>query len=58
MLSKSVVDVVCRRAPQGFEKLEDVIATEELAAIVGGYAKTAGFAVPTAARAAAAPAAE
>jgi hypothetical protein len=33
-------------APDGFASLEDVIAPEELAAIVGGYARTAGFADP------------
>ncbi len=39
-----VVDVVSARAPDGFERLEDVISREELAAIAGGYAVTAGFA--------------
>lgn len=39
-----VVDVVSARAPNGFERLEDVISQEELAAIAGGYAATAGFA--------------
>lgn len=38
-----VVDVVSARAPEGFQRLEDVISREELAAIAGGYAKTAGF---------------
>jgi 2-polyprenyl-6-methoxyphenol hydroxylase-like FAD-dependent oxidoreductase len=41
-----MVDVVSARAPDGFERLEDVITREELAAIAGGYAATAGFAVP------------
>jgi len=41
-----VVDVVSERAPDGFARLEDVIAREELAAIAGGYAQMAGFAVP------------
>lgn len=41
-----VVDVVSERAPDGFTRLEDVIAREELAAIAGGYARMAGFAVP------------
>jgi 5-methylphenazine-1-carboxylate 1-monooxygenase len=41
-----VMDVVAERAPNGFARLEDVIAPEELAAIVGGYAQTAGFADP------------
>ena len=40
-----VVDVVSERAPNGFEKLEDVISQDELAAISKGYAKMAGFAV-------------
>jgi len=40
-----VVDVVSERAPHGFARLEDVIAREELAAIAGGYAQMAGFAV-------------
>lgn len=39
-----VVDVVDERAPDGFERLEDVISTEELAAIARGYAQVAGFA--------------
>jgi 2-polyprenyl-6-methoxyphenol hydroxylase-like FAD-dependent oxidoreductase len=39
-----VVDVVSARAPDGFDRLEDVISREELAAIAGGYAQTAGFA--------------
>lgn len=39
-----VVDVVSARAPNGFERLEDVISRDELAAIAGGYAQTAGFA--------------
>jgi 2-polyprenyl-6-methoxyphenol hydroxylase-like FAD-dependent oxidoreductase len=40
-----VVDEVSRRAPDGFARIEDVMAREELAAIVGGYARMAGFAV-------------
>ncbi len=39
-----VVDVVSALAPDGFARLEDVISREELAAIAGGYAMTAGFA--------------
>lgn len=38
-----VVDVVSERAPDGFDKLEDVIAIDELAAIARGYAQMAGF---------------
>jgi 2-polyprenyl-6-methoxyphenol hydroxylase-like FAD-dependent oxidoreductase len=41
-----VVDVVSARAPDGFARIEDVIAREELAAIAGGYAAMAGFAAP------------
>jgi 2-polyprenyl-6-methoxyphenol hydroxylase-like FAD-dependent oxidoreductase len=41
-----VVDVVSARAPDGFARIEDVISREELAAIAGGYANTAGFATP------------
>jgi 2-polyprenyl-6-methoxyphenol hydroxylase-like FAD-dependent oxidoreductase len=41
-----VVDVVSARAPDGFARIEDVISREELAAIAGGYASTAGFATP------------
>lgn len=41
-----VVDVVSERAPDGFARLEDVIAREDLAAIAGGYARMAGFAAP------------
>lgn len=40
-----VVDVVSERAPEGFARLADVITREELAAIAGGYAQMAGFAV-------------
>ncbi len=40
-----VVDVVSERAPDGFAHVEDVIARDELAAIAGGYAAMAGFAV-------------
>jgi 2-polyprenyl-6-methoxyphenol hydroxylase-like FAD-dependent oxidoreductase len=38
-----VVDVVSERAPNGFDKLEDIISQEELIAISKGYAKMAGF---------------
>ncbi|TCH99740.1 flavin-dependent oxidoreductase [Roseococcus sp. SYP-B2431] len=39
-----VVDVVSERAPDGFDRLEEVIAIDELAAIARGYAQVAGFA--------------
>jgi 5-methylphenazine-1-carboxylate 1-monooxygenase len=41
-----VMDLVADRAPDGFNCLEDVITPAELAAIVGGYARLAGFARP------------
>ncbi len=41
-----VVDAVSERAPNGFERLEDVIHPKELTAISGGYAAMAGFAAP------------
>jgi hypothetical protein len=40
-----VVDVVSERAPNGFDKLEDIISQDELLAISKGYAKMAGFSV-------------
>jgi 5-methylphenazine-1-carboxylate 1-monooxygenase len=43
---EQVMDVVAERAPDGFTRLDDVIAPEELASIVGGYAQLAGFADP------------
>ncbi|MDO9711895.1 flavin-dependent oxidoreductase [Paracraurococcus lichenis] len=41
-----VLDVFGQLAPQGFERIEDVIPPEEIAAIVRGYATLAGFAAP------------
>ncbi len=38
-----VIDVVEERAPDGFERLEDVASQEELEAIISGYSKMAGF---------------
>ncbi len=38
-----VIDLVNQRAPDGFERLEDVAGQEELEAVVRGYQKTAGF---------------
>jgi len=38
-----VIDLVHRRAPYGFEKIEDVISREELAQISAEYAETGGF---------------
>lgn len=39
-----VIDEVEKRAPGGFERVEDVMPRAELQAIVGGYAGKAGFA--------------
>jgi 5-methylphenazine-1-carboxylate 1-monooxygenase len=41
---EGVIDEVERRAPNGFNRLNEVISTEELEAIVQGYARAAGFA--------------
>ena len=38
-----VIDLVNQRAPDGFERLEDVASQAELEAVVRGYQKTAGF---------------
>ncbi len=40
-----VVDLVAQRAPKGFKDLARVASQEELAAIAGGYAAMAGFAI-------------
>jgi 5-methylphenazine-1-carboxylate 1-monooxygenase len=39
-----VIDIIEERAPNGFERIEDVASHEELTAIVRGYAQMAGFA--------------
>jgi len=41
-----VLDVFGQLAPKGFKRIEDVIPPEEIAGIVRGYAKLAGFAAP------------
>jgi 2-polyprenyl-6-methoxyphenol hydroxylase-like FAD-dependent oxidoreductase len=38
-----VIDLVNQRAPDGFDRLEDVAGPDELEAVVRGYQKTAGF---------------
>jgi hypothetical protein len=38
-----VIDLVESRAPDGFTDINAVASTEELTAIVRGYAQTAGF---------------
>ncbi|MGI9513647.1 MAG: flavin-dependent oxidoreductase, partial [Anderseniella sp.] len=38
-----VIDLVNSRAPDGFDRLQDVAGQEELEAVVRGYQKTAGF---------------
>jgi 2-polyprenyl-6-methoxyphenol hydroxylase-like FAD-dependent oxidoreductase len=40
-----VIDFATERAPDGFRDVADIATREELAAIVGGYARLAGFAV-------------
>ena len=37
------MDIVAERAPNGFERLDDVISQEELAAISARYRQVAGF---------------
>jgi 2-polyprenyl-6-methoxyphenol hydroxylase-like FAD-dependent oxidoreductase len=41
-----VLDVFGQLAPKGFARIEDVIAPEEVARIVRGYAQLAGFQAP------------
>jgi hypothetical protein len=41
---EGAIDEVERRAPDGFERLDDVISADELRQIVTGYAQMAGFA--------------
>jgi hypothetical protein len=41
-----VLDLVAERTPKGFNCLEDVITSAELADIVGGYARLPGLANP------------
>ena len=41
-----MLEVVAEHAPDGLTGLEDVLTLEELAAIVGGDARMAGFADP------------
>jgi hypothetical protein len=40
---EQVIDLVEARAPDGFERLEDVASREELEAVVRGYASLARF---------------
>jgi 2-polyprenyl-6-methoxyphenol hydroxylase-like FAD-dependent oxidoreductase len=42
---EQVIDLAAARAPHGFAKIEDVAGHEELAGIVKGYARLAGFAL-------------
>jgi len=42
---EEVMTIVARRAPHGFARIDDVIAPDELRAIVGRYSRAAGFAV-------------
>ena len=41
---EGVIDAVEALAPEGFNRIEDVLTFEQRKAIVGGYASTAGFA--------------
>jgi 2-polyprenyl-6-methoxyphenol hydroxylase-like FAD-dependent oxidoreductase len=41
-----VLDLMAERAPNGFVRLEDVVPANELADIVGGYARLTGLANP------------
>ncbi|UVF22221.1 flavin-dependent oxidoreductase (plasmid) [Microvirga terrae] len=41
-----VLNLVAQRAPKGFDRLEDVITSEEIADIVGSYARLTGLADP------------
>ena len=38
-----MIDLVAARAPDGFQRLEDVVSPGELEAIAGQYRKVAGF---------------
>jgi hypothetical protein len=38
-----VIDIVAERAPNGFDRLDDVISHDELLAIAMQYRKVAGF---------------
>ena len=42
-----VLDLVAERAPDGFERIKDVLDTTELAAVAAGYKRVAGFDVAT-----------
>ena len=41
---EGVIDAVEALAPDGFQRIEDVLSFEQRQAIVRGYASTAGFA--------------
>jgi 5-methylphenazine-1-carboxylate 1-monooxygenase len=43
-----VIDLIASRAPDGFERIEDVATEAERAGIVRGYAQLAGFSVASA----------
>jgi 2-polyprenyl-6-methoxyphenol hydroxylase-like FAD-dependent oxidoreductase len=42
---EQVIDLAAARAPHGFAKIEDIASHQELAGIVKGYARLAGFAL-------------
>ena len=39
-----VLDIVAARAPDGFERIEDVMSQSEMATLADGYKSVAGFA--------------
>ncbi len=41
--NEGIIDLVEAKAPDGFEKIEDVIPQEQLIQFIGNYQKTAGF---------------
>ncbi len=43
---EGVIDMVAARAPDGFHDIDDIATYEERKAVVGGYARIAGFAGP------------
>jgi 2-polyprenyl-6-methoxyphenol hydroxylase-like FAD-dependent oxidoreductase len=49
---EGVIDAVEALAPEGFQRIEDVLSFERRKAIVRGYASTAGFAKEQVARSA------
>jgi 2-polyprenyl-6-methoxyphenol hydroxylase-like FAD-dependent oxidoreductase len=42
----AILDLVEERAPQGFERIEDVVDPSEIAVMIGGYKRAAGHKAP------------